>query len=102
MWGAKSGKEQLAPFPEPTHAAGFPCGVPNAATNCVVRFQSNDAFKKAYKMVLIDTDLLCLQCCTCRHGDANPLTRYLCYNDSPCAHALTFRELRVAHSGVLT
>ena len=51
MWGAKSGKEQLAPFPEPTHAAGFACAVPNSAKQCVVGFNSKEAFDKAHKMV---------------------------------------------------
>ena len=51
MWGAKSGKEQLPPFPEPTFAAGFACGVPKAALKCVVGFQSVEAFDKAHKMV---------------------------------------------------
>ena len=51
MWGAKSGKEQLAPFPEPTHAAGFACAVPNSAKQCVVGFTSKEAFDKAHKMV---------------------------------------------------
>ncbi len=53
MWGAKSGKEQLPPFPEPTFAAGFACGVPRAATECVVGFQSVDAFDKAHQMVRV-------------------------------------------------
>ena len=52
MWGAKSGKEQLPPFPEPTFAAGFACGVPKAALKCVVGFQSVEAFDAAHKMVL--------------------------------------------------
>ncbi len=51
MWGAKSGKEQLPPFPEPTFAAGFACGVPRAAVECVVGFQSVEAFDKAHQMV---------------------------------------------------
>ena len=51
MWGAKSGKEQLAPFPEPTHAAGFACAVPNSAKQCVVGFTCKEAFDKAHKMV---------------------------------------------------
>lgn len=51
MWGAKSGKEQLAPFPEPTHAAGFACAVPNSAKQCVVGFTTKEAFDKAHKMV---------------------------------------------------
>ena len=53
MWGAKSGKEQLPPFPEPTFAAGFACGVPRAATECVVGFQSVEAFDKAHQMVCV-------------------------------------------------
>jgi len=100
MWGAKSGKEQLAPFPEPTHAAGFPCGVPNAATNCVVRFQSNEAFKKAYKMVPIHTEVLCLHCCTCRHATTKSLTRNFCCIAAmtrPAPMHLFSEELRVAH-----
>lgn len=59
MWGAKSGREQLAPFPEPTHAAGFACAVPNSAKQCVVGFTSKEAFDKAHKMVR------CWPCCNC-------------------------------------
>ena len=51
MWGAKSGREQLPPFPEPTHKAGFACGVPNTAKDCIVTFQSMEAFEKAHWMV---------------------------------------------------
>lgn len=72
MWGAKSGKEQLPPFPEPTFAAGFACGVPRAATECVVGFQSVEAFDKAHQMVRFHTPigmaipwLKCMVFCFC-------------------------------------
>lgn len=62
MWGAMSGAEQLPPFPEPTHAAGFACGVPASAKECVVGFQSVENYEKAHTMVRPSLDVHCLPC----------------------------------------
>ena len=41
MWGARSGVEQLPPFPEPSHnAEGFHHPLPSSGRGCVVGFQS--------------------------------------------------------------
>ena len=51
LWGAKSGKEQLPAFPEPSHRAAFACGIPNEAMTCVVGFTSRERRAAARQMV---------------------------------------------------
>ena len=58
MWGAKSGQEQLPPFPQPTHR-----GIRNPVLTlhketCVVDFPNEAARQAAYPMVcmLLGTD----------------------------------------------
>ena len=50
MWGAKSGEEQLPPFPEPTHR-GKRNPVSNDSKRCVVDFPSQAARHSALPMV---------------------------------------------------
>lgn len=78
MWGAKSGKEQLAPFPEPTHAAGFACAVPNSAKQCVVGFTSKEAFDKAHKMVRCRSYCSCCLSTGTLAGVHNPMAVATC------------------------
>ena len=80
MWGAKSGQEQLPPFPEPTHR-----GKRNSVNNkeakelCVVDFPSQAAKQNALPMVSAPL-------CTCGQqggrGEEQPLpakgTDHLC------------------------
>lgn len=48
MWGARSGIEQLPPFPEPSHnAAGLRNHVPSSGRDCVVQFQDANRQKAA-------------------------------------------------------
>ena len=43
MWGARSGAEQLPPFPEPSHnAEGLRHHVPISGRDCVVGFQDHN------------------------------------------------------------
>ena len=51
LWGAKSGKEQLPAFPEPSHRAAFACGIPNEAMTCMVGFTSRERRAAAHQMV---------------------------------------------------
>ncbi|KAL3146940.1 hypothetical protein ABBQ38_014910 [Trebouxia sp. C0009 RCD-2024] len=52
MWGAKSGEEQLPPFPEPTHR-GKRNPVSNNSKQCVVDFPSEAARRSALPMVVM-------------------------------------------------
>lgn len=51
MWGAKSGVEQLPPFPEPSHFAAFQGGVPQSARSCIVSFKDEASRDNARPMV---------------------------------------------------
>lgn len=47
VWGALSGQEQLPPFPAPMHKSAFACGIPKAASQCVVSYLSIEDFDNA-------------------------------------------------------
>ena len=50
MWGAKSGEEQLPPFPEPTHR-GIRNGLGDKYRHCIVNFISEASRRSAHPVV---------------------------------------------------
>ena len=50
MWGAKSGEEQLPPFPEPTHN-GIRNGLGDKWRHCIVNFTSEASKRNAHPLV---------------------------------------------------
>lgn len=71
MWGAKSGVEQLPPFPEPSHNVVHRShNVPDYAKACVVDFQTAEAEANALPLVRVCRLIPCssktvsMQACT--------------------------------------